>query len=131
MSYTFQVIDADQINLMSSGACGAFVHGLEDEFLEVRQATVDAICALSLNNPDFAVLCLDFLVDMFNDEIEEVRLRAIDSLSQISSHITLREDQLETILGGNYNNQSIIVPSWDGSMYEASLPISREERKTK
>ncbi|KAI5745495.1 hypothetical protein M8J76_011490 [Diaphorina citri] len=95
-----EVIDADQINLMSSGACGAFVHGLEDEFLEVRQATVDAICALSLNNPDFAVLCLDFLVDMFNDEIEEVRLRAIDSLSQISSHITLREDQLETILGG-------------------------------
>lgn len=95
-----EVIDADQINLMSSGACGAFVHGLEDEFLEVRQATVDAICALSLNNPDFAVLCLDFLVDMFNDEIEEVRLRAIDSLSQISAHITLREDQLETILGG-------------------------------
>uniref|UniRef100_A0A8D9FEG4 Integrator complex subunit 4 n=1 Tax=Cacopsylla melanoneura TaxID=428564 RepID=A0A8D9FEG4_9HEMI len=93
-------IEADQINLMSSGACGAFVHGLEDEFLEVRQATVDAICSLSLNNSDFAVLCLDFLVDMFNDEIEEVRLRAIDSLSQISSHITLREDQLETILGG-------------------------------
>lgn len=28
-----EAIDADQINLMSSGACGAFVHGLEDEFL--------------------------------------------------------------------------------------------------
>lgn len=28
-----EVLDADSINLMSSGACGAFVHGLEDEFL--------------------------------------------------------------------------------------------------
>lgn len=28
-----ELVDADSINLMSSGACGAFVHGLEDEFL--------------------------------------------------------------------------------------------------
>lgn len=28
-----EVLDAESINLMSSGACGAFVHGLEDEFL--------------------------------------------------------------------------------------------------
>lgn len=28
-----EVLDAQQINLISSGSCGAFVHGLEDEFL--------------------------------------------------------------------------------------------------
>lgn len=28
-----ELLDADNISLMSSGACGAFVHGLEDEFL--------------------------------------------------------------------------------------------------
>ncbi|VVC88672.1 unnamed protein product, partial [Leptidea sinapis] len=50
-------------------------------------------------NPTFATTSLDFLVDMFNDEIEDVRLRAIDSLTKISHHIVLREDQLETILG--------------------------------
>lgn len=44
-------------------------------------------------------MALDFLVDMFNDEIEDVRLKAIDSLRMISEHITLRDDQLETILG--------------------------------
>jgi integrator complex subunit 4 len=44
-------------------------------------------------------LSLDFLVDMFNDEIEDVRLKAIDSLRRISEHIILRDDQLETILG--------------------------------
>lgn len=36
---------------------------------------------------------------MFNDEIEDVRLKAIDSLTKISQYIILREDQLETILG--------------------------------
>lgn len=93
-----ELLDADRINLMSSGACGAFVHGLEDEFLEVRSAAVESMCQLSINNPEFAVLSLDFLVDMFNDEIEDVRLKAIDSLRCISMHIILRDDQLETIL---------------------------------
>lgn len=36
---------------------------------------------------------------MFNDEIEDVRLKAIDSLRMISEHIVLRDDQVETILG--------------------------------
>uniref|UniRef100_A0A1Y1KGH3 Integrator complex subunit 4 n=1 Tax=Photinus pyralis TaxID=7054 RepID=A0A1Y1KGH3_PHOPY len=94
-----EMVDADSINLMSSGACGAFVHGLEDEYLEVRTAAVESLCQLAMKNPDFANLSLDFLVDMFNDEIEEVRLMAIDSLRRISEHIILRDDQLETILG--------------------------------
>lgn len=67
--------------------------------LEVRTAAVDAVCQLSLENVTFATTSLDFLVDMFNDEIEDVRLRAIDSLTRISHHIVLREDQLEIILG--------------------------------
>ena len=84
---------------MSSGACGAFVHGLEDEFLEVRTAAVDSLCELAYQNAPFAVLSLDFLADMMNDEIESVRLNSINSLRKISQHIQLREDQLETLLG--------------------------------
>jgi len=68
-------------------------------FSEVRSASVDALCLLSMDNPRFAVMSLDFLVDMFNDEIEDVRIKAIDSLTKISQHIVLRDDQLETILG--------------------------------
>lgn len=67
--------------------------------LEVRTAAVESLCQLSMNDPQFANTSLDFLVDMFNDEIEDVRLKAIDSLRKISPHIVLREDQLETILG--------------------------------
>lgn len=91
-------INASTVSLMASGACGALVHGLEDEFLEVRTAAVDSLCKLAISNPKFAVLSLDFLVDMFNDEIENVRLKAIASLTAISKHIILREDQLETML---------------------------------
>ncbi len=65
---------------------------------EVRTAAVDSLCTLAIKSPDFAILALDFLVDMFNDEIEDVRLKAIDSLTKISKHIVLWEDQLETIL---------------------------------
>ncbi|XP_023947940.1 integrator complex subunit 4 [Bicyclus anynana] len=94
-----QLIEQADVQLLPGGAAGAFVHGLEDEFMEVRTAAVEAVCQLSMENSVFATTSLDFLVDMFNDEIEDVRLRAIDSLTRISHHIVLREDQLEIILG--------------------------------
>ncbi|KAM3958267.1 integrator complex subunit 4 [Aphomia sociella] len=93
------LLQQHSVQLLPGGAAGAFVHGLEDELMEVRTAAVDAVCQLSMENSIFATTSLDFLVDMFNDEIEDVRLRAIDSLTKISHHIVLREDQLETILG--------------------------------
>lgn len=65
---------------------------------EVRISAVEALCSLAQSSPSFAEKCLDFLVDMFNDEIEEVRLQSIHALRQISTHITLREDQLDTVL---------------------------------
>ena len=91
-------VESSSVSLIASGACGALVHGLEDEFLEVRTASVDSMCRLALISPAFAVQSLDFLVDMFNDEIEDVRLKAISSLTAISRHIVLREDQLEIML---------------------------------
>ncbi|XP_034556724.1 integrator complex subunit 4 [Notolabrus celidotus] len=91
-------LDTNTVNLIASGACGAFVHGLEDEMFEVRIAAVEALCQLARSSASFAEKCLDFLVDMFNDEIEEVRLQSIHVLREISTHITLREDQLDTVL---------------------------------
>ena len=92
-------LDAEQVNLVSLGSCGAFVHGLEDECLSVRVASVMSIKKLAVTNQNLAVLALDFLVDMFNDEIEQVRLEAIDSLTAIARHIKLHVHQLEIVLG--------------------------------
>ncbi|XP_013167194.1 PREDICTED: integrator complex subunit 4 [Papilio xuthus] len=94
-----QLVPQDSVQLLPGGAAGAFVHGLEDEFMEVRTAAVEAVCQLSQESALFATTSLDFLVDMFNDEIEDVRVRAINSLTNMAHHIILREDQLEIILG--------------------------------
>ncbi|XP_023932225.1 integrator complex subunit 4-like isoform X1 [Lingula anatina] len=93
-------VDEDDVSLMSGGACGAFVHGLEDEYLEVRNAAVDSLCELASHKPSFANQSLDYLVDMFNDEIESVRLNAINSLRKMCQHFSLREDQVEIITSG-------------------------------
>ncbi|XP_055869000.1 integrator complex subunit 4-like [Biomphalaria glabrata] len=92
-------IDPDSVNLLSIGACGAFVHGLEDEYLDVRNAALDSLCELASNSPQFSILSQDSIIDMFNDEIESVRLNAINSLRKISHNLLLREDQVEIILG--------------------------------
>ena len=91
-------VNADEVNLMTIGACGAFVLGLEDEFMVVRTESIESLTRLSIRNPELAVLALDFLVDMFNDEIEAVRLKAIESLTRIAHHVTLHVHQLETIM---------------------------------
>jgi len=91
-------LNFENINLVSFGSCGAFVHGLEDECYSVRVAAVDSLTKLSLENHALAVLALDFLVDMFNDEIEQVRLKAIESLTAIAKHIKLQVVQLDIIL---------------------------------
>ena len=68
---------------MRSGACGAFVHSLEDEYMEVRSAAVISMGQLCSHSKQFASSSLDYLVDMFNDEIEMVRLQAINCLRQV------------------------------------------------
>ena len=93
-------LDKDVVNLVTRGSCGAFVHGLEDECLSVRVASVRSLRRLAVENQNLAELALDFLVDMFNDEIEQVRLEAIESLTSIARHIKLHVHQLEIVLGG-------------------------------
>lgn len=84
-----------------SPAFGTFVQGLEDEFYKVRLAAIHAMTNLSLYNREFALLSLDFLVDMFNDDIFEVRVVGVESATKIATiyEIQLNLDDLETILG--------------------------------
>ncbi|KAG0311161.1 Integrator complex subunit 4 [Dissophora globulifera] len=96
-----QDVTAQQVRLLDSGACGAFVHGLEDEYQDVRYAAIDSICQLCLHNPDFSLLALDYMVDMFMDEIDHVRLNALTSLCKIGTKapITFDTEQLQIALG--------------------------------
>ncbi|KAK3805204.1 MAG: hypothetical protein J3Q66DRAFT_129796 [Benniella sp.] len=61
---------------------------------------LDSICELCLQNPEFSVLALDYMVDMFMDEIDYERLNAT-SLYKIGSKspITFDTEQLQITLG--------------------------------
>eukprot|EP01091_Cochliopodium_minus_P011548 TRINITY_DN3302_c0_g1_i1.p1 TRINITY_DN3302_c0_g1~~TRINITY_DN3302_c0_g1_i1.p1 ORF type:complete len:1024 (+),score=285.45 TRINITY_DN3302_c0_g1_i1:266-3073(+) len=93
-------IDSSEVSITKEdiGAVGAFVHGLEDEFSQVRSASVDSICELSLKNNTFATKAVDFLVDMFNDEIESVRVNSVSSLRKIAEKVTLSEEHFKVVL---------------------------------
>ncbi|KRZ14157.1 Proteasome subunit alpha type-1, partial [Trichinella pseudospiralis] len=91
---------ANYIPLMMSEACGAFVAA-------VRAASVKSMADLALGNTEFAQKCVDSLVDMFNDEIEEVRLNAMKSLATLCPYITISDEQL------NFICQSLVDASPD------------------
>uniref|UniRef100_A0A914WJK2 Integrator complex subunit 4 n=1 Tax=Plectus sambesii TaxID=2011161 RepID=A0A914WJK2_9BILA len=92
--------DEESASMISSGACGAFVSGLEDEFMVVRQAAVQSLSRLAGERPVLASKALDHLADMFNDEIEQVRLDAINAMTPLVVHGLLVNDQVATMLNG-------------------------------
>ena len=59
-----------------------------------------SICELALKNEEFAAASIDSLVDVFNDEIDQIRMAAIESLMRLSvaRGISLKEDQLQIVL---------------------------------
>ncbi|CDW56739.1 integrator complex subunit 4 [Trichuris trichiura] len=95
-----ELLDGSYIPLIDSESCGAFIAGLEDEHMDVRNASIDSVSSLAMENKEFAQKCLDFLVDMFNDEIDEVRLNAIKHLARLCPFVTVGEEQLRSIYNG-------------------------------
>ncbi|CAD5233953.1 unnamed protein product [Bursaphelenchus xylophilus] len=90
--------DDEKDAMIPMGACGAFVSGLEDEFMSVRQAAVFSLGRLAASRSDFARLSIDHLADMFNDEMQQIRLDAIKAMTPLIVHGTLEREQLHTIL---------------------------------
>ncbi|EGT35183.1 hypothetical protein CAEBREN_31156 [Caenorhabditis brenneri] len=84
-------------SIIPHGACGVFVTALEDEFMDVRKAAVYSLGRLACTRPAFAVSALEYLADMFNDEIADVRLDAINALTPLISHGTMNTEQLNVI----------------------------------
>ncbi|RIA94961.1 armadillo-type protein [Glomus cerebriforme] len=88
-------VESTEFRLLKSSANGAFIHGLEDAFQDVRNAAIDSICELSMHNQKFSKRAVEFLVDMFQDEIDFVRLNSIISLRKIG---TLQPIELDSEL---------------------------------
>ncbi|MQL93695.1 hypothetical protein Taro_026345, partial [Colocasia esculenta] len=69
-----------------SCAAGVFVHGLEDEFHEVRRAACESLGKLTRISSKFANNSLNFLMDMLNDDSAAVQLETLRTLSQMAVH---------------------------------------------
>lgn len=87
----------NSMSILPTGSSGALVSGLEDDYFEVRCATLDTIAHIASLSAGFALNCQDLLVDMLTDDIQEVRLTAVTALSAVGDQVPLQSDQVAII----------------------------------
>ncbi|KAI8911805.1 armadillo-type protein [Gorgonomyces haynaldii] len=92
-------MQSEFFEITRSAMCGAFIHGLEDEFKSVRLATINSIRELSLTSESVAKKAIPYLIDMFNDEHPDLRLEAVLAIHRIGSKwgIQIQDDLLDSI----------------------------------
>lgn len=83
-----------------SGAPGAFVHGIEDEFHEVRTAAVKSLGILAKFSIKFTDNALNLLMDLLNDDVTAVRLKTLETLLHMSREdcLTVQEKHVHMFL---------------------------------
>lgn len=87
---------------------GAFILGLEDDHSQVRISTIESIFKISKKTNELFKIGLYHLIDAFTDEIDNVRLLAIDNVTNLGSKFTISKDQYEIILPIFKDHSSII-----------------------
>jgi hypothetical protein len=99
---TTEVTEDEDDSRLYADAIGTFVLGLEDEFKQVRMACIDSIGQLSARSTEFALRSMRFLLEAFNDEIDEVRIASIRCLTWIARQavgaVQLDHAQLQIVL---------------------------------
>ncbi|XP_008793958.4 protein SIEL isoform X2 [Phoenix dactylifera] len=85
----------------SLSAAGAFVHGIEDEFYEVRTIACKSLGMLATFSIQFADNALNLLMDMLNDDAEAVRLQTLQTLFHMATHdrLMVQEKHMDMFLG--------------------------------
>ncbi|KAI3917309.1 hypothetical protein MKW98_027228 [Papaver atlanticum] len=89
------------LNLPASNAAGAFVHGLEDEFYEVRRSACNSLGMLIAFSVRFANDALDLLMDMLNDHSMVVRLQTLETMYHMVTcdRLKVQEAHMHMFLG--------------------------------
>ncbi|CAJ1808650.1 unnamed protein product [Sphenostylis stenocarpa] len=100
---------SEQFVMLASSVAGALVHGLEDEFFEVRKSVCESLRTLTSLSAEFAREALDSLMDVLNDDSPVVRLQALETMYQmaINGRLKLHEKHFHMFLGALVDN------SWD------------------
>ncbi|XP_068487328.1 protein SIEL [Phaseolus vulgaris] len=100
---------SEQFVMLASSVAGALVHGLEDEFFEVRKSVCESLRTLTSLSAAFAREALDSLMDVLNDDSAVVRLQALETMHHmaIDGRLKLQEKHLHMFLG------ALVDTSWD------------------
>ncbi|KAM7526542.1 hypothetical protein LguiA_016444 [Lonicera macranthoides] len=104
---------AKQCELPASCAAGAFVHGLEDEFHEVRGSACCSLRPLAILSVNFSGEALNLMMDVLNDDSLEVRLNALETMHHMATFGCLRvqEAHMHMFLGTLVDTSSLIRSS--------------------
>ncbi|CAI9287382.1 unnamed protein product [Lactuca saligna] len=97
-------------NLPASSAAGAFIHGLEDEFHEVRSCACYSMRMPAILSADFATGALGLLMDVLNDDSVVVRLQALETMHHMAvyGHLKVQEMHMHMFLGALIDMNSSI-----------------------
>ena len=79
------------------------VHGTESEFRKIRLATLEMIFNLASNNLEIAQYAIGVFYDMFNDESELIRMKAV------TFAIELNEKEREEISNDHFSRIQLIL----------------------
>ena len=71
---------------------------LEDDSMAVRLAGIKAMSCFGKVCSDIRSKCLNFLIDMLNDEINEVRIAALHGIQRFNKVLTLNDYEVEIVL---------------------------------
>lgn len=74
---------------LSAQVTGILLLMLEDDSMMVRLAGIKAISHFAKQVKDVRKQCLNFLIDMLNDEIDEVRIGALHGISNFNEILAL------------------------------------------
>ncbi|KAL8517164.1 hypothetical protein ACS0TY_015397 [Phlomoides rotata] len=101
---------AKVFKIPATAAAFTFVHGLEDEFYQVRRSACHALQMLTDLSAEFAGMVVPRLMDMLNDDSEVVRLQALQTLHHmaISDHLKVEESHLDLFFGALIDSNALI-----------------------
>jgi hypothetical protein len=92
----------DECAFIQNDYCGIFIHGLEDEFASVREATLKAMEHFAMISECFAQNAVDFIFDVAFNDFEELQVLAKSIIQRVvekwGSNSILDDRQLKMFL---------------------------------
>jgi hypothetical protein len=125
---------------------GLFIYASEDEYKIVRNAAINSMFILGMKSFEFAKSSLGFLIDLFNDEDETTRQKAVENVyklngkwnliisdSLVSSIILILLDTNEKVKRISYKLSAVIkLNSFGGfeSIVKVLIKIIQNDKET-